>query len=168
MSEEKITAIPKPTRNRDEAYLAWIRQQPCLLARQQAEGRATCNGPIDPHHVIPDGGGKVGSKVDDRRAVPVCRYHHEQAQRGRETFEAQYDIDLEAEIRFLNKFYKPPVRQTRARRSPRAEVDIKFCSCGKDHHLAFSKAVIDGQFLVYRCPVSNQYTNATIGRRKSQ
>jgi hypothetical protein len=150
-----MISIPKPKRERDEGYLNWIRRLPCLLSRQQFEGRAICNGKIDPHHVIPDGGGKVGSKVDDKRAVPLCRDHHGMAQKGRDLFQSVYDIDLEAEIRYLNSMYHP--KPTVKRKSGlKVQVRVEGCPCNRAHTLSWSKVPIVRN--VFTCPLSLKRT----------
>lgn len=121
---------PRPQRIRDASYKDWITALPCLTTvRSGPDDGCTvtiypfginheCSGPIDPHHVIPKGGGKVGSKVDDRRCVPLCRKHHDEAQSGRDNFEAKYGILFEYEILELQKRYKPE-KPKRAPKLPR-------------------------------------------------
>lgn len=92
-------------RARDDAYLAWVRERPCLVC-----GRAPC----DPHHQAERGHGAMGLKPSDYRAVPLCggvEGHHT----GRGTrekpgsyhalsraFWERYGIDVEREIVRLN------------------------------------------------------------------
>src|ERR1041385_153267 len=98
-----MTTLPKPKRITNRAYLKWIKEQPCLTCK-------CSNNPyslIDAHHVLPKMGGKVGSKTDDTRAVPLCRdAHRDYHDNGREEFEKNYEIDLEAEIARLNAEYR--------------------------------------------------------------
>lgn len=85
----------RSSRVRDEAYLAWVRLQPCavhsffvsilraprirrgddIVVENLAEG-ARCWGPIDPEHMREGVG--MGQKASDRDAWPCCRGHHEQ------------------------------------------------------------------------------------------
>jgi len=67
MNPEKHVMIPKPTRQVDKVYLAWVRTQPCVV----------CGARAEPHHVVTRGAG--GS---DYFAIPVCREHHDEFNRG--------------------------------------------------------------------------------------
>ncbi len=97
----------RSSRVRDEEYLAWCRQQPCmvreffasipraadgsraqnideaieavLVERLEAHGGG-CWGPTDPEHERSGGaeGPGMGQKASDRRAWPCCRGHHDQ------------------------------------------------------------------------------------------
>ena len=58
--------FPKPTRYRNEKYLAWIRQMPCWCGEL---------GPSDPHHVNVDGTGQ-STKPSDLFTIPLCRECH--------------------------------------------------------------------------------------------
>lgn len=61
-------------RVRDNAYLAFVRRQPCLVCGKT---------PSDPAHIrfAPHGSGwryvGKGEKPDDKRAAPLCREHHD-------------------------------------------------------------------------------------------
>jgi len=71
-------AIPKkrskPKRHgwRSEAYLRWVRQQPCCYCGRSPAG--------DAHHLIGLGAGVsgVGLTAPDHYAMALCRTHHEQ------------------------------------------------------------------------------------------
>jgi hypothetical protein len=77
-------AFPKPARLKDPAYLAWIKQQRCLL----------CNSPVDPHHTV-----GIGAGGSDYRALPFCRRHHQECHRvGKLTFQKRHNIDFAEEI----------------------------------------------------------------------
>lgn len=120
-----IQPLTKPTRQRDEDYLAFVRALSCCVQTTY------CEGSIDPHHVVPAGGGKVGSKVDDNRTIPLCRYHHDEYHRtGRHLFEHDYAIDLEAEILKLQRAYRPTVRRERVTRSAKLSITG---TCVKGH-----------------------------------
>lgn len=58
---------------KDRAWLAYVRQLPCLC----------CQAPAEPHHLlrVPDGERGAGQKNGDRWAVPLCRLHHEELHR---------------------------------------------------------------------------------------
>lgn len=84
----------RSSRVRDEAYLAWVRLQPCAVHEscisvlrspdaRRGEGLgveilfdlARCSGPIDPDHKREGVG--AGMKASDRDAWPCCRRHHD-------------------------------------------------------------------------------------------
>ncbi len=89
-------AFPKPVRLEDPDYLRFIRRQPCVISGVQS----------DPHHVVPEGGGKVGSKVSDYRTVPLSfRLHREYHRIGRRAFEQKYNVDLDlVQIQYLELY----------------------------------------------------------------
>lgn len=123
-----INPQPKPVREIDSAYRRWIKSLPCLV------DKIGCILPIDPHHVIPDGGGKMGSKVDDSRCVPLCRLHHDQAER-RDYFERHFRIDFEIAIQQLNARYRLETKPKRERKV-RVKADRYFVlhsECGLKH-----------------------------------
>jgi hypothetical protein len=97
-----VPAFPKPVRMEDADYLRFIRRQPCVVTYCAAE----------PHHVVPPGGGKTGSKVSDYRTVPLSpKLHMEYHRIGRRAFEERYNVDLDLEqIRFL-EMYLSALRQ---------------------------------------------------------
>jgi hypothetical protein len=65
----------RSSRVEDKAYLAWLRLQPCGVARLL--GRSDlCGGPTDPDHERQGVG--MGQRASDRRAWPCCRIHHSQ------------------------------------------------------------------------------------------
>jgi hypothetical protein len=89
-------AFPKPVRLEDEDYSRFIRRQPCVVSGVQSEA----------HHVVPEGGGKVGAKVSDYRQVPLSfRLHREYHRIGRQAFERKYNIDLDlVQIQYLEMY----------------------------------------------------------------
>lgn len=120
-----IAPLTKPQRKRDEDYLAFVRALPCRIHTSH------CEGHIDPHHIVPRGGGKVGSKTDDDRCLPFCRYHHDEYHKlGRSCFEREYVIDLEAEILKLQRAYRPTVKRERVTRSAKLSITG---TCVKGH-----------------------------------
>ncbi len=158
-----MTAIPKPKRIRDAKYVDWIKTLPCLVRS------VYCLGDIDPHHVIPEGGGITGGKVSDYRCVPLCRWHHDGANMRAE-FERLFDIDLEEKIDDLRTAYRHLFATVAPRKTrtlqPTAKLRIEHCVCGKPHVLPYSKCHIrgltEGIFLRYRCPVSNEQQQARL------
>lgn len=71
---------------RSEAYLEYVRNQPCYICRSAAE----------PHHVLPGGTGVKGS---DFGCIPLCRRHHQEIHTaGRDTFSKKYFVVLDTAI----------------------------------------------------------------------
>lgn len=59
----------KPKTYRNEKYLVWIRQKPCLIPG--------CFNRAEPHHVRRQyWGAGISKKPHDYVAVPLCREHH--------------------------------------------------------------------------------------------
>lgn len=89
----------KPRRGRieDRDYLRFIRSQPCIISDRK------CRGPIDPHHI-----GHYGqARANDRRAAPLCRLHHDEAETiTDQKFEEEYGVSFEAAIIGLNDEYE--------------------------------------------------------------
>lgn len=126
-----MNSIPKPKRERDEQYLAWIRTQPCCLWNPK------CNQPAEPHHVREKGKGGMGTKPSDRRTVPLCRGAHDVYHEiGREEFEAAECVDLEAIILRLNREYDK--LNKKPRRLKAVSVKLKSfrvdCNCRDRKH----------------------------------
>ena len=74
LGERRLPKIVSPKHGalRAEHYLAFVRLRDCCLCRT--------NGPSDPHHH--GSGSGVGRKVDDYRAVPLCRRCHDEHHAG--------------------------------------------------------------------------------------
>ena len=72
LSEQTVTVIRKPVRERDREHLKFMAAQPCLVC-----GRT----PSDAHHVKFAEPRAMGRKVSDRFTVPVCRLHHRELHR---------------------------------------------------------------------------------------
>lgn len=155
-----IRTLPKPKRVRDTAYLEFIRCQRCLINDN------SCHPPVEAHHVIPEGGGKVGSKVDDRRTVPLCQQHHLWIQ-WRVTQFFYHDIDVEYEIGRLNREYDALHRPVKVEREKKTRVKFVRVFCGACHHehdlgrLKIASLEEWGEF-VYRCPLKNTEERATL------
>src|SRR5437660_461900 len=96
MSMGEVLAFPKPVRMEDPDYIRFIRRQPCCVSGVRSQA----------HHVVPDGGGKTGSKVSDYRAVPLSLKLHDEYHRiGRRAFEQKYNIDLDlVQIQYLEMY----------------------------------------------------------------
>lgn len=153
-----MSAIPKPKREIDTPYRQWIKTLPCY-AGMRMEPLKMCMGIIDPHHVIPDGGGKTGSKVSDRRCIPLCRFHHDEAERSQRVFNATYG-DPEGEIRDLNREYDARTRGPRKPKPPRQvkqrlHLSVTHCQqCGDSHNLPLSKVSLTKKTIHFTCPRS--------------
>jgi len=66
----------------NEAYLEYIRNEPCLVCLAPP--------PSDPHHLL---SGVVGGKGPDESAVPLCRQHHrEYHDIGHAAFEQEHGM----------------------------------------------------------------------------
>lgn len=79
--------LPKPFRFESRTYLHFVRQHPCVVSK--------CWNKVEASHIVFDGQGKVGSKVDDTQAVPMCRKHHSQYHAvGRDQFERFHGLNF--------------------------------------------------------------------------
>ncbi len=90
---------------KDSAYLAWIRTLPCIVCSIKGEQQTTST---TAHHYGPRA---YGTKVSDRRAIPLCfeRHHlfgpeavHVLCRRWAE----YHGLDVEELIRRLNREYE--------------------------------------------------------------
>lgn len=59
---------PKPKRYQNEAYLDYVRSQPCCSCLK--------NAPSDPHHISWIDGTRGDGTADDTFCVPMCRICH--------------------------------------------------------------------------------------------
>lgn len=93
--------MQKKKRVKDPAYIEYIRSIPCIVCLLKGLESAS-----EDHHVNEKGKGSMGSKTDDRRAIPLCHPHHaEFHDTGRETFSKKYDLDYEYIIQKFNNIY---------------------------------------------------------------
>ena len=77
-----MTPDPKPHTDKDPAYIAWIRRQPCVIT-----GRSPCEA----HHTETGG---MGMKGSDYSAVPLFWTEHKRCHDvGEQTFWRIYDLD---------------------------------------------------------------------------
>lgn len=77
-------AFPKPVRQKDPEYLAWVRRRPCIACGARAQA----------HHTV-----TKGARGSDYQAVALCWTHHSILhQKGRARFELEYHVDLKDEI----------------------------------------------------------------------
>jgi hypothetical protein len=72
LTEQQVTVISKPARERDRKHLRFVASQPCLIC-----GRT----PSDAHHVKFAEQRAMSRKVSDKFTVPICRLHHRQLHR---------------------------------------------------------------------------------------
>jgi hypothetical protein len=89
------------TREADPAYLSFIRQQPCTVKGCKSRFQEAAH----------TGDRALGRKASDRRAIPLCPYHHRTGPKsfhtlGRRAFEAFHSLDIEALIKELNDWYE--------------------------------------------------------------
>jgi uncharacterized CHY-type Zn-finger protein len=101
---KKRKGPPRRGRVVDKDYLAWIAQQLCIAYWPPF----TCHGRITVHHVR-----RFGEQKHDRRTIPLCEAHHLHdygpysiERLGKEEFEAQHGIDIEAAIQEYNRQYE--------------------------------------------------------------
>lgn len=93
-----VSPLWKTKRVANKKYIEWIRSLPCLVCQRTA--------PSDPHHIVPEGHGGKGVKVDDTRCIPLCHEHHnEYHNQGRQTFAKKYNADYEDIIARLNNVW---------------------------------------------------------------
>ncbi|MDY0433568.1 DUF968 domain-containing protein [Pasteurella multocida] len=83
---------PKPQYIRSEKWLRWVKSQPCVCCGKQAD---------DPHHLINQGGGIMGSKADDMDCIPLCRIHHNELHQNVKEFERKYGSQVELWHKFF-------------------------------------------------------------------
>jgi hypothetical protein len=113
-----MTLRQREPREVDEAYLAFVRKQPCTVCRRP--------GPNDAAHVRAPAlhygkrqTGK-GEKPSDRWTLPLCRTHHEAQHRTNELrFWASYGIDPFA---LCEALYASRPGASRPRREPRRRI----------------------------------------------
>lgn len=151
--------LEKPKRERSRSYIDWVKAQRCfvyvqigriLLTRPRA---FECLGSVDPHHMIPKGGGITGGKVADRRCVPLCRKHHEEIGALASRFVNRYG-NPEDHIAAYNREYDashPPEPRKLRVITPTVKSLLIQCDCGKVHRIAASKVSTDGQVVAYQC-----------------
>ena len=72
LSEQTVSVIRKPVRERDREHLKFVTSQPCLVC-----GRT----PSDAHHIKFAEQRAMGRKVSDRFTVPLCQLHHRELHR---------------------------------------------------------------------------------------
>ncbi len=86
--------IPKQPAGRSEAYLEYIRLQPCYICQDR---------PTEPHH---NGKSGTGLKSSDFTAIPLCRKHHREWQdTGVKTFEKKHNCSIsEGVVKHLVKW----------------------------------------------------------------
>jgi hypothetical protein len=70
LPRRRSTPRRRPAEYINEAYLAWLRTQPCRFP--------DCRNPSEAHHLRHDEhGASLGRNVkNDRRAISLCRVHH--------------------------------------------------------------------------------------------
>lgn len=85
--------IPKKPREKNPAFLAFVRELPCLACKR--------NG-ADPHHIKSRGAGGD----DSGNVVPLCRTHHTMVHTyGMKAFESKFRINMKAFAGEIWKIY---------------------------------------------------------------
>ncbi|QIM65244.1 DUF968 domain-containing protein [Frederiksenia canicola] len=87
-------ARPKLKRFENRKWLQFVKSQPCVCCGARAD---------DPHHIIGNGGGKMGGKEHDLFTIPLCRIHHDELHRNVGRFEQQYGSQLALLYKFLDR-----------------------------------------------------------------
>lgn len=88
-----------PFRIRDENYLRWLAQKPCVICK-------ISDGTVVAHHIRAGLAGGVGLKPGDDRCIPLCHKHHMELHDyplGEVTYLNLNGIDYEEEPK---EFYK--------------------------------------------------------------
>lgn len=151
-SEAMIHPQPRPIRRRDEAYLKFIRTQPCCVTHVSHQ--------IEANHIREDGKGGLGTKPDDSRALPFADWLHRLYHTiGKKAFEKCYGIDLESEIKRHNALYERVAKPKREYKKPmKAKLSIVNCeACHHAHEIPVSKLIITaGGVVKIRCVNQNQ------------
>lgn len=133
-----MPTLPHPRRIIDAKYLRFVRSKGCVLNVPANP----CTDATDAHHVKPVGGGIMGSKVSDRRAVGLCRLHHQMA----ELYPSSHRETLEREIKKLNKEYDalyPVTPKAKRQVSPKLFLEVRHCPCGQTHTIPMTRVVCD-------------------------
>jgi hypothetical protein len=93
-----MSSIPKKKTSRDKKYLAWIRQQPCLVSGSEYD--------IVAHPVRLPGEGGIGMKVSDYYTVPLRAEIHVQLHLTGEMefWSLQYIKPTEELVRLLESY----------------------------------------------------------------
>ncbi|MFP2513998.1 DUF968 domain-containing protein [Buttiauxella agrestis] len=107
-SPESFMLRPKRRRWENEKYTRWVKQQPCMCCNQQAD---------DPHHLIGNGMGGMGTKAHDLFVIPLCRKHHDELHADTAAFEAEYGSQIELVIKFLDRVLAIGVLGTEKKKS---------------------------------------------------
>lgn len=147
--------LEKPRRVKDQDFLDYVKSRPCLLLGKYGH---VCSGPVDANHITPKGGGKVGSKVDDKRALPFCRALHEHYHflGSVDAFEKRFPVILEFELLRLQHDYRAPKKTKREQRVGVLHIEVR-CRCAeKTHRFAPSKVVHTETGLYWNCPVLHE------------
>lgn len=101
-----MMTMKKQKNIRNNEYLEWIKILPCLVCTIKAGYIPSLEFHSDPHHIPEKGGGSIGLKTHDNRAIPLCRLHHmEYHNLGKETFREKYNLDYEYIIHRLQEAY---------------------------------------------------------------
>ena len=90
-----VYAATKPVR--DEAYLRYVRQFPCI-------GCGTTRRQRDAMHIGPHG---IGQKASDLDCLPGCRNCHRELHKiGPEAFQEKHGIEFPPLQRMIRRFYR--------------------------------------------------------------
>lgn len=164
---------PKPTTLTDQSRVDWVKTRPCLLSGSwpipfDVKARfsiPSCDGPIDPHHVVPIGGAKTGGKTDDDRTVPVCRLHHDWIAARQSSPEIRTWLErVILELNWVWSASQPKPKAKRERRSSmKAALNVTHCEkChGSHERIPLSKVTVSRSGLMFRCVRMNELVTVT-------
>lgn len=167
-----IRSLAKPRHEIDADYSRFVKTKRCCLDIHQFP-HACRLGPtredgsivgIEPHHVSPRNGTKgMGSKVSDRRQVPVCHYGHRYCE--------QHPLEilefLNARILELNREYAalhPEAKPVRASSKPAGlkSITVRCAACDLVHEIPAAKITRFGAGLRYRCIHTNELMSVSV------
>jgi hypothetical protein len=173
-----IQPLPKPQRERDEAYLDYIRARECvglylLSAADFAQHVEVCDfvqhHRSEANHIRHGVQTGMRTKPKDRRTLPFCTtLHREYTRLNHVGFVRKYQLAdeiFERELKRLESGYRP-AKVLRARTiEPKASVLVRIvrCVCGQTHALPIEKTQVTVQQVTFTCPVRN--TSLTVARR---
>jgi hypothetical protein len=83
--------ISKQTPWRNPRYIKWVKEQPSIISRIQAD---------DPHHIIGHGFGGVGTKAPDWALIPLTRQEHNDLHQSVTAWEDRNGSQLDLMMRF--------------------------------------------------------------------
>lgn len=160
-----MNPLPKPTREIDSEFTDFVKTKPCCLPLNLFPHRCTTSefDTTQPHHVSKRDGTKgVGTKVSDRRQVPVCDGGH----RYCEAHPQEVLPFLNGVIRKLNREYDalfPPKPKVERKKSPGLKsITVVCASCGQEEKILAAKLARFGSGLRYQCRRTGKFESVRV------